>query len=99
MEAKIRMKAAPIHSPVEQAQERMYKLNPEFFRIDAFGEEQYLVLRHVETEAPPSPVMDEFFLQWCKDRNLDLARMEDIILEEVEEQMLVKILTDRLLGR
>jgi hypothetical protein len=99
MEAKIRVKAAPMHSPVEQVNERMYKLNPEFFRVDEFGEAKYLVLRHVETEAPPRPVMEEFFMGWCKDRGLDLDRMEDIILEEVEAQMLGKILIDRLLGR
>ena len=82
-----------------ESNEVSYRLDPELFRVDEHGEEKYLVMRHVECESYMDNPLDEYFVRWAKDRGLDLERLEEVVREDVEGQMLIAILAERLQGR
>lgn len=76
-----------------------YRLDPELFRVEDFGDEKILVMKHVECESYDDNPLDEYFVRWAKDRGLDLERIADVVREDVEGQMLIAILAERLQGR
>ena len=91
-----RPEAVPFGTAVNEVS---YRLDPEMFRVDEHGEDKFLVMRHVECESYADNPLDEYFIRWAKDRGLDLERIADVVREDVEGQMLIAILAERLQGR
>lgn len=76
-----------------------FPLNPELFEVQERAESQVLVMKHVELEYFPAEsqrVLGDFMIDWARDRDLDLFRVEEAALEEVRKQQLIQILADRL---
>lgn len=77
---------------------KQFHLNPEYFDVTWDGNTAVLIMKHVEVEPMPGPVFDEDMLSWLRLRGLNVEAVEEATLTCIEEQMVVKLMSERLLG-
>lgn len=80
--------------------ERHFKLNPDMFSVlEDYDGGKTLVMRQIHVEPMFEQAFNEDFEQWMKDRGINPDYVQEAVEAEVENQQIMRILTERLLDR
>lgn len=83
----------------DRTSERHFRLNPDLFTVIEDGDGQTLIMRQVFVEPMFEQPFNEDFERWMKDRSMNIDYIMEAVQIEVENQQMVRMLSDRLLAR